>query len=431
MNQGKKNGTVKMTALLLCIALLAGCGRTAGAGARSLTPAPDFSESTGGLTEKEQEQVTDFSLRFMREAVAQAHKKGEENPVLSPVSVYAALLLVACGCEGVSAAEMEQLLGLASGQWGQAGGNLMQSLNQTGDFLTLAAANSVWMDEEAQIREEYIRRISEEMNAEIFQGDLSTEETRRAVNQWVKERTNGMIPEFHDEPYDNDVVVALINAVCLEAEWQQPFEAQKTVEKPFYTAENGEVSAQYLCDYGAYRDYVKGDGMEGILLPYAGGSLAFVALRATDGRTPEELLADLTPEDCRRLPQMASETFLNFSMPKFTLSYEQNLNETFEGLGLIKTLTPGEADLSAMGTGRAGEPLFVSSAQQKVKIQVDEEGTKAAAVTEILVGEGGMLWQEEPLELHFDSPYLYLLMDQETGVPLFMGMMENPEKTEK
>ena len=128
---------------------------------------------------------------------------------------------------------------------------------------------------------------------------------------------------------------------------------------------------------------------------------------------------------------MASETFLNFSMPKFTLSYEQNLNETFEGLGLIKTLTPGEADLSAMGTGRAGEPLYVSSAQQKVKIQVDEEGTKAAAVTEILVGEGGMLWQEEPLELHFDSPYLYLLMDQETGVPLFMGMMENPEKTEK
>lgn len=431
MNRSKKKSRIRKIALFLCISLLVGCGLTAGTGVRSLTPAPDFSESTGGLTEEEQEQVTAFSLRFMRKAVVQAHEEGKENPVLSPVSAYAALLLVACGSEGVSAAELEQILGLTSGQWGQAGGNLMRSLNQTEGSLTLSAANSLWMDEEAQIREEYIRRISEELSAEIFQGDLSAEETRQAVNQWVKERTNGMIPEFCEEPYDDSVAAALLNAICLEAEWQQPFSAHKTVEKPFYTAENREVFAEYLCDDRGYRDYVKGDGMEGILLPYAGSSLAFAALRATDGRTPEELLRDLTPKDCRNLPQMASPTCMNFSMPKFSLSYEQNLNETLESLGLKKTMRPEEADLTGMGTGAQGGPLFVSSAQQKVKIQVDEEGTRAAAVTEILVGEGGMLLEKEPLELHFDSPYLYMLIDRETGVPLFLGIMENPEKAEK
>ena len=427
MRQTKKSWIIRGIALFLCAALLGGCGQPAGAVVRALTPVPDFSGSKGGLTEEEQKQVTAFSLRLMREAAAQAGKEGEENPVLSPVSAYAALLLVACGSEGDSAAELEQVLGLARDQWSQAGKNLMESLNQTGESLTLTAANSLWMDEEAQILEAYIRRISEEMKAEIFQGDLSTEEIQKAVNGWVKERTNGLIPAFRDEPYSEDVVAALINAVCLEAEWQQPFESGRTTEKPFYTAEKGEVSAEYLCDDLGYRDYIKGDGMEGILLPYAGGSLAFVALRATDGRTPQELLGALSPEDCRRLPEMAASRRMIFSMPKFALSYGQNLNETLKSLGLVKTMTPGEADLSAMGTGRTGEPLFVSSVQQKVKIQVDEEGTKAAAVTEILVAEGGLPMQEEPLELHFDRPYLYLLIDQETGVPLFLGIMENPE----
>ena len=110
MRQTKKSWMIRGIALFLCAALLGGCGQPAGAIVRALTPVPDFSGSKGGLTEEEQKQVTAFSLRLMREAAAQAGKEGEENPVLSPVSAYAALLLVACGSEGDSAAELEQVL---------------------------------------------------------------------------------------------------------------------------------------------------------------------------------------------------------------------------------------------------------------------------------------------------------------------------------
>lgn len=430
--KGRIRGLALCLAFALTLTSLTGCAAASDENEEyRLTPEADFSQSAEAkdeafrLTSAEAAPVGDFSLAFMREALEQAKREGAENPVLSPISVYLALTLAAVGSDGKSREEFEQALRLPADEWGSYGGQLMRFMNRSGDAIHLATGNSLWVDEGMVVAEEYIRCVSEEMYSEVFEVDLSTEQAQQAINRWVNRKTDGMIPEFLEKPYDDSVWLAILNAVYLEARWEDPFSEEETITKPFYTEGGEEIAARFLSEGGCWRDYIGSERLEGILLPYRDSSLAFVALRATDGRTPRELLDSLTLEELRRLAAGAVSTRLNFSMPKFTLEYEQDLLETMSRLGLQETMTPGRANLSAMVADPAGEGMYSCDIRQKVKIQVDEEGTKAAAVTE-LTAAGGAAVEESPRELHLDSPYLYAVIDQNTGIPLFMGIMENP-----
>ncbi len=400
-----------------------------------LTPEPDFSGAGVGpdvflgLSAAEAAPVGEFSLAFMREAVAQAHAQGEENPVLSPVSVYLALLLAAMGSGGETEAEFEAVLRLPADEWGRYGGQLMRFMNQSDGSERLATANALWLDEGAQVGEAYLERAAGEMHSEVFCLDLSSKEAQEAVNAWVAKRTEGMIPEFRNEPYGDFVRMAILNAVYLEAEWEEAFREMDTDTRPFYRGDGSEVTARFLCDWPCSREYVKEESLEGVVLPYRSGRLAFLALRATDGRTPAELLAGLSAERVRELAAGAVETPMDFAMPKFTLEYEQPLLEVLKEMGLSAALLPEAADFSAM-TGADGEPLYLADVAQKVKIQVDEEGTKAAAATEVTMAAGGAADETQLVRLHLDSPFLYAVIERETGVVLFMGIMENPPAAE-
>lgn len=377
-------------------------------------------------SEEEEEALGAFSLRFLQEAIAQAQAKDVENPLLSPVSAYAALLLAACGSNGASEAEFEELLGVSPDRWGECGGTWMRVLNQEADGLAVRSANSVWVDEEAEVREEYLKQASEELCADVFHARLRSQETMEAVNAWVDERTDGMIPRFRTEPYEKTVRLALLNALCLEARWEDPFEESLTREETFH-APDKEVQALFLRDYMGQRDYVQGEGAEGILLPYQNGGLAFLALRATDGRTPQELLADLDFEGLQALIASAKRTCMDFSMPKMAVEYRQDLSEVFWELGLRRTMTFGEADLTGIGKGADGAPLFLGSVCQAARLEVDEDGTRAAAATEVLIEDGAAAWEKTSV-LCLDSPFLYFVVDTESGAPLFAGVMEQPAK---
>ena len=414
-----------------------GCGAKgsadAGGSKYNLTSEPDFSkagvgtDASSGLSGKE-EPVGDFSLSFMRKAVAQAHAQGAENPVLSPASVYLALLLAAMGSGGETEAEFEAVLGLPADEWGRYGGRLMRFMNQSGGSERLTMANALWLDEGAQVEEAYLERVSGELYSEVFCLDLSSKEAQEAINEWVAKRTQGMIPAFRSEPYGDMIRLAILNAVSLEAEWEEAFEEMYTETRPFYREDGSEAAVQFLCDWPCHREYVQEEALEGVVLPYQSGRLAFLALRATDGRTPEELLAKLSAEQIRALAAGAVKTPMDFAMPRFTLEYEQELLGVLEEMGLSTALQPDQADFSVMA-GTEGEPLYIADVAQKVKIQVDEEGTKAAAATEVAVGAGAAE-ETQLIELHFDSPFLYAVIERETGIVLFMGIMENPPAAE-
>ena len=178
--------------------------------------------------------------------------------------------------------------------------------------------------------------------------------------------------------------------------------------------------------FEAYESYIKTEDAEGIMLPYDDGRLAFIALKPGSGDA-RGYAASLTGAKLKEAIAAAkADTFVTVNMPKFDTEYSVYLTDALKAMGMTDAFDPFLADLSGAGRGVDG-PLYISYVFQRVKVDVNEEGTEAAAVTEIATAEGCALPAEEPIVLTFDKPFVYAIVDTETGVPLFAGVMENPE----
>ncbi len=356
------------------------------------------------LTRQDSGPVVDFSDQLMKKALESARADGKENVVLSPVSVYLALMVMACVSEEASWDTYAQMFGVPQEQWNDYGSRLIRHMNWAKEDSCVAAANSLWMDDSVSLPSADLMRISQNLYTNVYQGNLQHRDIVKSINIWVDNQTRGMIQEFRQDPYDEFTTLSILNAVYLEAKWQDAFSASATMEKVFYTASNEEIVTAFMTDSLCQRGYIREEGMDGVVLPYRDGNLAFVALRPTAGQTVDDLLVSLHADDWKDVCDKATDTFLNFSMPKFTLEYQQTLTDVVTDLGVVPELGIG----------------------QKVKIQVDEDGTKAAAVTEVTAGGIMEVPEGEPLEIHLDHPFVYGIVDTVSGVPLFVGVLDRP-----
>lgn len=378
----------------------------------SLAEAPALSGSPVTLTRKDSEPLAVFTKDLFEEALVAARATNAENPVLSPVSVYLAMMVTAYTNEAPDEgqiAEWETLFGVPQDQWNDWGTRLMKHMNWSKGDSCVSAANSLWLDTGMSLSEDVLQRISQKLYVDVYQGDLQGNDIVEAINRWVDHQSRGMIPQFKDEPYEDAVVMSILNAVYLEAKWRMPFAASGIQEKIFYTAQNEEVTAEFMTDMLCQRAYVQQERWDGVLLPYLNGNLAFAALRPTAGQTVDELLLSLEAEDWAICCDQAVDTLMNFSIPKFTVEYRQVLTDVLAQMGLNRVL----AD-SGIGVG------------QTVKIQVDQDGTKAVAVTEMTAAGAIEIPEEPPLEIHFDQPFVYAVIDTATQIPLFVGVLDRP-----
>lgn len=368
------------------------------------------------LAEEESPSVpgADFALDLFGPLVS----RDEKNIVVSPVSAYLALLLAAQGAEGETLAQFEGLLGMSKEEMTAAYATLMKAFAEDGGA---KIANSAWVDERFAIREEYLEDLGESMQAEIFRQTLSTDTGRAAINDWIEDRTEGMLPDFLSRNLPEETGMALINAVYLKAQWRLPFDEDATQALDF-TLESGEkVQADFLSSHG-YEYYINSDGAEGVMLFYRDSKLAFVALRPTAG-TLKEFASGLTAERLKACIDSAESRMMDLKMPKFEVEYSASLGDLLRDLGLTDAFDPDAADFSAMSEA---DQLYISGILQKVKVIVNEQGTEAAAATMIAYAAGAMLEPPEPIELTLDTPYLYAIVDVESGVPLFIGCMDDP-----
>lgn len=374
----------------------------------------------------------DFSLGFMNKAVENSE---EENAVLSPVSAYLALTLLACGSSGKTAEELSATLRIPEDKWADYGNAIINWINESRGETSVKTANSIWFDSKKEYEpvQSYLDTITDALAAKAYEADLTKDKTVDAINKWVSDSTKGLIEKLRDKPYDEYVAAVILNALYFEAEWKIKFEAEDTTQKQFTTADGTKENVDFMNKFGCDQIYVKGNGYDGVVLPYSNdgseaGDLAFVALRPEEGKSPKELLSSLTAEDLKAAATEKNTVFMNLSMPKFDVDYKQELNKTLAEIGLEQTINDG-ADMSGMFDANAAKNMLID-VMQVVKIQVDEEGTKAAAVTEIQVSEtAAQVEQEEPMEFNLDRPFLYAIVDTDSGMPLFMGTMDNP-KTE-
>lgn len=418
----------------LLLSLFTGCA------ARSVTPETETDEPQTTTQETEQEQksaidakpVADvasyqndgdlmaFGVRMLQLAADNATDK---NTVVSPLSAYIALCMLANGATGETKRELETVLGGDVAALNAQIGERMRALCDTQGETQMAYANSVWVDDQMTADADFCERMLQYYDAEMFLRQLSMEETKDEINTWVSEKTKGLIPELLVDKLNPSVLMLLINTLYFKAEWRNPFAAEDTHQGEFYTQPGISKMVDYLCAVDVHRDYFEQEDCEGVVLPYDDGKTAMILLKPTQGQDVRELMQNMSTETLQTALEEKQSTYLTLCIPKFEVEYFAHLRETLQAMGVQRAFEAEKAELGGLGT--APTALFVGDVLQKVKVIVDEKGTEAAAVTEITLC-GATISPVEPKEVYFDEPFLYAIVDLETATPLFLGVLDDP-----
>jgi len=344
---------------------------------------------------------------------------GNTNAVVSPLSAYTALGMAYEGAAGTTAQAFQDVMGMTPAEARSTLAYLLTTWQNNTDGTTLTSANSAWLDESLTVKQPWVDTVKAYYQADVYNTDLQAPDTVKQVNSWISDKTNGLIPSMLDN-IDPATVALLVNALYLKADWAQPFQTGYTHQGQFITADGQKVDAWYMngSPDGA-KHFVTPDA-EGVVLPYKDGRLAFVAALPTSGNL------SLKDGEIGNWLAAATADGVVISMPKFHTEFGTDMVASLANMGLEVATDPGTADFSALGTSLAG-PLFIGEALQKVSMDVGEQGTVAAAATVIAVTSGGSM---ETNFVAFDHPYVYAIVDQLTGVPLFIGAMDDTSKAE-
>ena len=425
---------------LVMMSLLAGCGQAVeipgngeengNAQTGSVTKQDEREVQATNLTKQNETDICiDYSIESYGSAQSFSYKlfeqnMNETNPVLSPMSAYLALTLTGAGAQGETLEEFQVVMGedLAC-----IPNELMTRLPRDEEGMKIALANSAWVDSRLTPDTNWLTVADSIYKSEVYQTTLASEETMQDINTWIHQNTQGLIPQMLDKPLDEDARLALVNTIYFNGDWKQNFSANSTTQREF-TKEDGTVEmVEMMQNFGENQIYVKNDIAEGVILPYADDEMVFVALKPVGDLTVRNMYEQLTLEDINGFLQTETKTLCNLRLPKFEVEFSKMLNDSLISMGLEKAFQDGEADFSGLGTLDDGRNMYIDLVFQKAVVKVDEEGTEAAAATMVIMNcESAVEYVEPPVDIYFDEPFLYMIMDKESELPLFVGIMDNP-----
>ena len=412
--------TKRITTLVLALVLLLslpGCGVRA----QELTAdfEPQVMDTTTDLTAGG-EAVTDFALSLLRE-----ERSGSVSVLLSPVSILNALGMVANGASGTTLKQIETATGMSLHQLNDFLYTYRMSLPADSKTCKAALANSAWLRDTFRVEDAFLRSCVNYYSAEVyrsaFDGGLVTD-----LNRWVSKKTDGMISDLLEKEPGAQTMLYLVNAACFDAKWETPYTKENVRTDGIFTAASGKrQTADYLDSHETI--YLSGNNVSGFLKPYDGGKYAFVALVPDEGVTLADYLRTLTGEHLYQLITDHHYADVQASIPKFTARSELELEEPLRAAGINDLFDVSAADLRGLGSAPNGNTLYVNSVLHKTYLELDENGTKAAAATSLDVNGGAAPPSEDVKTVTLDRPFLYMVVDTHACVPLFMGTVTSME----
>lgn len=365
---------------------------------------------------------TAFGLGLFRQL---ADARPDANVVVSPLSAGLAISMLANGAQGETLAGIERTLATGMGVEALNGANqTLANALRSGD-VELAIGNSLWARRGVPFLRAFMERNRRFYDAEVATLDFSSPEAARRINQWASDRTRGRITRMVDPPLDPDLVLYLMNAVYFKGRWQDEFQASATRPMPFH-APRGTVQRPMMTRTGNY-GYVRGDGFQALRLPYRGGRFAMYVLLPDAGSSVAALRGRLAPDAWAGwMGRFGTPREVRVVMPRYRLNVESQLNRPLQALGMADAFSPSRANFGAMLPAEylARQNAYVSEAKQKVFIEVNEEGTEAAAVTGFEVRTTAMA--PEPVSFVVDRPFILAIRDDQTGALLFIGQVNDP-----
>ena len=349
----------------------------------------------------------------------------DKNIFISPLSISIALAMTLNGASGETEHAMTNTLhlqGLDSESINAGYAGLRHALQVADPKVTLAIANALWARQNVPFKQDFLQRNTQFFGAEVSTLDFTDPNTLPTINQWVNTNTNGKITKILDE-INLDTVLFLINAIYFKGTWQTEFDPSRTRDGTFYLATGDEKQIPMMTRTGDYPYLENYEAkFQAISLPYGDGRMSmyiFLPYRESDINT---FLEGLNTENWERWVSQFREQEVFLSMPKFKLEYEKTLNNPLQSLGMGIAFAPGAADFSRMADLEAlGKNLYIGEVLHKAVVEVNEEGTEAAAVTSV-----GIRATSAPPAFMANRPFFFAIRDNETKTVLFMGTVVDP-----
>ena len=372
------------------------------------------------------DSVREASLKLYKELAKEDIDSGKNNMV-SPLSFLVAMGLLQNGSKGDTLAEIEKTFGYDTGKfndWYQAWYGMVKS--RGGEELKLA--NSVWFrnnDEALKVNQDYLNMMKEIYDGDIFDKPFD-QQTVKEVNKWASDKTDGMVPEIIDQLTEDDMMI-LMNATCFEGAWDSEYKDDQIKENETFTTEDGkDQKATMLYSGDSEGRYFENEYLTGTFKYYRNGYKIMFML-PKEGKTVSEVIDKLKGDDIHELMSNAGRYDVDLVIPEFKYDYETpNAIESLKKMGIETVFDNVLADLTPMAYRTDGYNLKVGSIVHKTHIELDREGTKAAAVTEIsIVKATAVLHEPEKREVRLDRPFIYVISDTLTDTPIFMGTVMN------
>lgn len=379
--------------------------------------------------EPEEIVVEDSEIFSFRTAAEKLYLKSvqdhtDENFVISPLSIQLALYMAWNGAEGTTKDEIESLLHLDDGDADRIKerlADLMQYYRHLVKKGHLDIQNGLFFDKNRiEIREKFLSDIQNYFDGEAEDLDFTAEKAVAVINDWVKNRTGGKIPEVLDEISDQELLF-MLNVLYLKADWQEPFPVESTSDRPFYPEEGEEILLPTMFRTGVIESY-DDSSLQMVRLALADSALFVYYISPKEGGSLAELRElDLVNRIGKGKFDFTSQRLM-LSLPVVETRTHLVLNPVLQSLGMKTAFDPQSARFDGIGKASTGRPVFLSRVLHDAYIRMDEKGVEGAAVTTIGVGT-----TSAPPSVVFDRPFMFLVLDRSLNLPVFMGQFTGKE----
>jgi len=360
---------------------------------------------------------TEFSFKIFKELTLEDKDK---NVFISPLSISTALAMTYNGAEGETKKAMAEALefnGISLEGLNQSFKDLMIGIQNADSEIELNIANSIWLREGFDCREDFIDRNRRYFDSEVEEIDFSSPDAPNIINGWIKDATEGKIEKMIDKICD-DVVMYLINAIYFKGNWTYEFDEDVTKKGDFYLLD-GSIKKVPMMSQKQDFMYFEGNNFSSIRLPYGEEKIAMYIVLPDEGINLDSVVESLDVERWNQIVKSLCKREVSIVMPKFKMEYGiKLLNDALTNLGMGIAFS-GSADFSGISPD-----IFISRVLHKAVIEVNEKGSEAAAVTVVEMAETAM--QIDIVEFIVNRPFIFVIADDRTDSILFMGKVVNP-----
>ncbi|UCF06160.1 MAG: serpin family protein [bacterium] len=345
----------------------------------------------------------------------------QTNTFVSPASIALALAMTINGASGETEQSMGEALhitGLGRGELNEANKALIESLEGAAPDVALSIANSLWLKKGFTFYEEFT-----DCNRHFFEADVFVGLSPSRINGWVKEKTEGKIAKIVGS-VPPEVIAYIINAIYFKGSWSEEFDKTLTLKKEFHLADGSTRKVPLMRQKGEYR-YFECPEFQAASLPYGEGRVSMYVFLPREGSNLSDFQDTLAPEHWKRWTSGFSSRDGYIELPRFTMEFGTSLKSALRKIGMEEPFSSGRADFSRMGSRSSGN-IYISDVIHKTFVDVNEEGTEAAAVTSVVVGVTSVQMPEKPFRMIVDRPFFVAIRDNKTGLVLFMGSIFDP-----